>query len=281
MMDIGFVVLHYRTIGDTINCVNSILKYVNDALIVIVDNGSENNTGKKLKKVYKKIRQITVICCEKNLGFAKGNNIGIEYLRNTYSFRFIVVMNNDTLIKQRNFKDIILEEYKKSSFAVLGPQIRTKDGTITSNPVEYIVDSKRKAFILLIKRYIKLFLNKLYLNVLIHDIDIFANHKGKYNHLLRYEDIKLHGACWVFSDKFFEKYNGINDSTFLYFEEDILYLETVKQGLKTVYNPQLSILHLEDSSTNSLAKNTREKNIFVLSNEIRSLKILIKILDQF
>lgn len=278
MVDIGFVILHYKTFDDTRNCVESILRNVPNAPIIVVDNGSCNGTGEKLKKLYKESTDVTVLISNDNLGFANGNNKGIRFLRRKYLPKFVVVMNNDTLIKQTNFIEIVKNEYESSNFAVLGPQIITRDGLNNSNPVEYVVDRKSKASVLLIKRKIKLLLNKLHLNRFLHDVGTSIKHEGKYNNLQRYENVKLHGACWIFSDKFFEKYDGINKSTFLYFEEDILYLETQRKGLKTVYNPDLIVTHLEDSSTNNVTQNSREKNIFVLCNEIRSLKVLKKLL---
>lgn len=278
MVDIGFVILHYKTFDDTRNCVESILRNVPNAPIIVVDNGSCNGTGEKLKKLYKESTDVTVLISNDNLGFANGNNKGICFLRRKYLPKFVVVMNNDTLIKQTNFIEIVKNEYESSNFAVLGPQIITRDGLNNSNPVEYVVDRKSKASVLLIKRKIKLLLNKLHLNRFLHDVGTSIKHEGKYNNLQRYENVKLHGACWIFSDKFFEKYDGINKSTFLYFEEDILYLETRRKGLKTVYNPDLIVTHLEDSSTNNVTQNSREKNIFVLCNEIRSLKVLKKLL---
>lgn len=279
MLELAFVILHYKTFKTTIDCVNSILNNVPEAPIVIVDNGSCNGTGKKLSEFYRNNTIVSVLCLENNLGFANGNNEGIYYIKKHYSTRFIAVMNNDTLIIQKNFLEIVVNEYEKSGFSVLGPQICTKDGIITSSPVEYIVDTKKKALVLLLKRRIKLLLNKLYLNRLIHDVGMVTKHSGKYNNLQRYENVKLHGACWIFSENFFKKFNGINSTTFLYFEEDILYLEIKKKGLLTVYNPELKIIHLEDVSTNSITKSNREKNIFVLENEIQSLRTLIKILN--
>ena len=47
-----FVILHYKTEKDTIECIESIkkLSYKNIE-IVIVDNGSQNGTGENLKNL--------------------------------------------------------------------------------------------------------------------------------------------------------------------------------------------------------------------------------------
>ena len=277
---IGFVILHYMTEDDTKNCVRSILENVSKAPIVVVDNGSENGTGEKLKNYYEDNKWVSVLCLERNQGFAKGNNEGIKFMRDRYNPGFIVVMNNDTLIIQNDFRKIVEHEYNISNFAILGPQIITKDGDKGSNPVEYIVDSRKKTSCLLLKRKIKLILCYLHLDFLMHNVGTSVKRYGVYDSERRYEDVKLHGACWIFSQKFFEQFEGLNPKTFLYFEEDILYLEMRKARLKTVYNPELIVIHLEDSSTNSISETSRKKNIFVLKNEIQSLKTVKKILEK-
>lgn len=67
---IGFVILHYLALRETINCVNSIEKnisYVNYE-IIIVDNGScildDDNKLEQLEKTYPNIK---LIISKKNL----------------------------------------------------------------------------------------------------------------------------------------------------------------------------------------------------------------------
>ena len=52
---IGFCILHYLVKDVTINCVNSIMEKCKgeNYAIVVVDNASNNNSGKELQKLYK------------------------------------------------------------------------------------------------------------------------------------------------------------------------------------------------------------------------------------
>ena len=47
---IGFVILHYQNINDTLDCVHSILELNSNrsARVIVVDNASPNGTGAKL-----------------------------------------------------------------------------------------------------------------------------------------------------------------------------------------------------------------------------------------
>ena len=77
----SFVILHYKNIQDTLECIASIKKQQNkDYSIIVVDNGTlTKNELKQLKK-----ETSDIICNQENLGFAKGNNLGCSYARKKY-----------------------------------------------------------------------------------------------------------------------------------------------------------------------------------------------------
>ena len=53
-----------------------------------------------------------------------------------------------------------------------------------------------------------------------------------------------------------------------------------EKNMKIVYNPKLTIRHLEDVSTNSMKYTRRKKIMFWLKNQIDSLEILVGELKQ-
>ena len=83
MFDICFVILNYNLYQDTISCVASIKNRIDTRRykIIIVDNASVNGAGELLREYYKTDQQIEIILLTKNIGFAKGNNIGINQAR--------------------------------------------------------------------------------------------------------------------------------------------------------------------------------------------------------
>ena len=135
--DVGFVILNYKTYQDTIKCVQSIVNTIDtdNYFIVIVDNGSDNESLEVLNKEYEKDDKIAVLDAEKNLGFSKGNNVGIKYLRDLYDFQYIVVLNSDIILFQSNFFKTVDALYEKNHFAVLGPMIINGKLNIKSNPM--------------------------------------------------------------------------------------------------------------------------------------------------
>lgn len=269
MINIVFVILHYLTTEDTVECINSIrdkCKNVNYK-IVIVDNASPNNSGEKLSELYRNSADADLILLDTNVGFAKGNNAGIEFARKKYSPRFIVAMNNDVILLQNNIVDLIEHEYRKSGFAVLGPMVYTADGRCNDNPGTNVPMTMQEldAVIKDAKKYY--FLCKWNLRSIYGLIEKIKNRikkrkdvRSQYNDYLSTKyNVQLHGCFLCFSEKYFEHFDGFFSKTFLYLEEDILFCLTQKENLKTVYLPELKVYHKEDSSSKAAWKSNKER----------------------
>ncbi len=282
MIEVAYVILHYQNIEETRACVNSI--QINHGsgrtIIVIVDNASPNGTGKLLYDEYTDSEEIVVLKNKDNLGFAKGLNAGIHYIRSNTEAKFIVLLNNDTELSNNGWDSIIAEKYKEYHFAALGPDIVSTDGIIHSNPsrkqditidgVEYLIKQKR----------IELFLYKTYLRPLsIKARDIVKKLIGfehKYNYCE--EDklgVQLQGSCIILSELYFQRYLGLYDKTFLYFEEAILRYRCEKNDWLCMYTPELKLLHKGSVSVNGVMKNQRQKQIFYLKHSMSSCEIFL------
>lgn len=277
-----FLILHYITIEDTKRCVSSIVERYPDLEnieIVIVDNNSKNNSGKELKEIYIKNNKIHVILLDQNLGFANGNNVGFKYAKEKLNAEFIIMINNDTYLIQNDFCEIIENEYKQSNFAVLGPRILMKNNKICdySDKPETVMELRKKLRNLKIRKI----LNQLYLHW-IYDFLVFIKsilmnkNQNIIDTSIRKEDVPLQGAALIFSEKYIELFDGIDDRTFLFEEEQLLYWRLKDNNLLSVYNPLLMIFHNENSSTNAITnKNGYKKRKLVIENEIKSKTILI------
>lgn len=286
-----FLILHYYTIDDTKKCVDSINTMCDgkNYEIVIVDNASKNNSGVELEKTYKDINNIHVIINSENLGFANGNNVGFKYIKENLTPDFIIMCNNDTWLLQNNFLDLIDKEYSISKFSVLGPKILLPNDEV--NKVKLNIPSVKKLKKELINyrldyvsSYIHVYpfykkVRKLITKTLIL-LKLKKDNKKTNDTNIRYENIVLHGSFLIFSKQYIDKFDGLDDRTFLYKEEELLALRLNKNGLISVYNPEIVIFHNEDSSTNAITKSNRKKIMFVSKNMIKSIKILLKELNK-
>lgn len=285
-MKFTFLILHYMNIEDTIECINSIKRQINDNCyhVIVVDNGSSNNTGKSLQVLFENDLQVDVILNSRNMGFAKGNNLGIHYAKNKINTDFIIMMNNDMILYQSTFLDLISKAYRKDKFHISGPNIISLvDGNKQNPHNSNIKYTKKKLLISLVKYYLFYALNVFYLDKYMHlmlkklKILLFRKKKKK---KIKSKDrnIKLHGSCLIFSPLYLEKYKGIFSGTFLYKEEDILHYISIKENLTMSYISDAVIYHKEDSSTNFIFSSNNKKRKFIYKHQIKSTKEFIKIL---
>lgn len=278
-MNYAFVILHYLVEKETLACINSIKNKLGRRVpIVLVDNASPNESGARLRALYKDDEQVHVILSEKNIGFAKGNNLGISYARRELKADILIVLNNDTIIEQENFLEQIELEYKGSLFAVLGPCIKNSIGEF-QNPVSSETTSLsdvRKS--VKYHRWQLLLAYTGFYNVwdFLRTVRHRNKREGEINQRVsnRMENVKLHGSCLIFSPVFFQYFDGFCPETFMYGEEDLLILLVRQKGLLSVYNPNIKIFHAEKAATKTVTKSTRKKKIFVHSECLKSLKII-------
>lgn len=283
-MHISFVILHYLTDEDTIECINSILNNIDteDYSIIVVDNASPNSSGTLLKNMFENEARIEVILNETNLGFAKGNNVGFYKAKYAYKADFIILMNNDMYIEQTNFFDTIIKSYNSSNFGVMGPDIISVVDNRHQNPQPIRIVTTSDAWFQLIRHTVLLFVNYLklenYTKKIINKIKgETAEHKN-IDYSTEKFNVQLHGSCLIFSPMYIEKFDGLFDKTFMYFEEDILFYLCRENNFLTYYNNKLEIYHKEDSATNKYLSNTTKKNRFIYKNSIVSIYELIKLM---
>jgi GT2 family glycosyltransferase len=276
----GFVILHYLAIEETLACVDSIKQHCGSSsfYIVIVDNNSSNKTGEVLAEHFKNDSSVAVLLNDKNDGYARGNNIGIDFINEKFNSDFVIVLNNDIELVQNNFCELISKEYNESHFAVLGPKISLPYGRVDSYPFEPM--KRKELYGQIISNLIKISLinTGVYMKYLeakrkrTKAVDVVAEPKKT-----RREDIVLHGSCLVFSKLFFEKYDGFDPRTFMYKEEQLLFWMLKKANLVSVYNPEINVLHKAEASTKKATGSKEVSKLkFLYKNQLFSSLILIK-----
>jgi GT2 family glycosyltransferase len=107
-------------------CINSILRQTyNNYNIIIVDNGSSDNTKFYIANFIERYSNIHLIENRKNLGFARANNIGISYALNNLKSDYVFLLNQDTTTQKDLLENLVYWANEDNS-AVLGPKILIK-----------------------------------------------------------------------------------------------------------------------------------------------------------
>lgn len=257
---VSVVILHYNDFQMTKKYIENLRNLYWENVghkFIIVDNASPDGSGDRLKKEYSLSEDVEVLLLEKNLGFAKGNNVGILYARNKFDSDLIIVSNSDIEIKTMSLPEELIAIYEDSGFSVYGPDIYSLSRKIHQNPfrekplnkVEVREKIKKIDRILPILRI----LDALNLYNFLRKVKAYLP-KRKQSIEENYNEKKvgyvLQGAFFVLSRQYFEEYpDGLYDATFLYMEEDILAYRCMKSKLKMLYDPKISVVHFDGVSS--------------------------------
>ena len=110
-MDTTILIVTYKSQEAIYNCLDSINKKIP---VVIVENSSDQNFKNKLEDKYLNVR---CFLTNDNLGFANGNNFGLNLITTKYVF----LLNPDTILESDTLDVLIVSAKKIKNFALLAP----------------------------------------------------------------------------------------------------------------------------------------------------------------
>ena len=113
LSDLTAVIVTFNTSEEIIlNCLRSIDKNVK---VLIVEN-SNNFVHEKI--VESEFSNVEIICTGENLGYGKGNNFGISYVKSEY----VLILNPDVICDKEFFFNIPKVINENQDFAIIGCQ---------------------------------------------------------------------------------------------------------------------------------------------------------------
>lgn len=129
------IIVTYNGIKWLNKCLNSIRNSTVKADIFIIDNGSTDSSIDYIKKNYPEAK---LIVSNKNLGFGKANNIGMQYaLDNNYEFVYLI--NQDAWVVEDTFAKLIEVSQRNSDFGILSPlHVNNKVTKLDSNFASFL-----------------------------------------------------------------------------------------------------------------------------------------------
>ena len=134
MGSIAVVVINFKGIDDTIECIASLsLQSYTDLTIIAVENGSHDGSAEKFKELEKKYGdKIVTLYNDKNLGFDGGAKTGIRWaLENNCDY--VALLNNDAVADKDWVKNLVSAAHKHKSGLTTGLLLREDGKTIDSS----------------------------------------------------------------------------------------------------------------------------------------------------
>lgn len=239
MTSVAIIILNWKQPKLTTETIDSVLKIKHPNFnyqIILVDNGSPDNSIKIFKQKYQKNKLIKVLNTRSNLGYAGGNNFGIKYaLKN--NFDFLVLLNNDVLVDQDFLTNLIKETNK---YDVLGPKIYFAPG------FEYHHDryQEKDRGKVIWSMGGQMDWNNIYgSNISIDEVD-----HGQFTQVEEKIDF-ISGCCLMASRNVFKKIGALDEKYFMYLE-DVDFCHRAKiNGFKMACIPNSIIWHVNSGST--------------------------------
>ncbi len=121
-MNIYVIILNWNGKDDTLHCLESLRAVTTPHQVIVVDNGSTDNSVEVISKAFP---QHHLIETGKNLGFAEGNNVGIRHAL-AQGAGYLLLLNNDTIVT----KDL-LEGFLKRDLPIQGGKGHRMDDPLT------------------------------------------------------------------------------------------------------------------------------------------------------
>jgi GT2 family glycosyltransferase len=238
MDTVSIVTVNYNQPQATIELLVSLKKCTSHNLeIIVVDNASKLNKESDFKSI---IPNLTFIRSEMNLGFAGGNNLGINLATGNYIF----LLNNDTEIPADCIEAMVDELKANPKIGLLSPLILYHDD---KNIIQYAGYTP---------------LN--YLTARNSQIGQFDKNVGQYGNLT-YETGFCHGAAVMCRKTDLLKAGLMDETYFLYYEE-LDWCEKFKRVGKTInFTGRTFIYHKESLS---VGKESEIKTYFITRNRM-------------
>ena len=121
--EITIVITSYKSDKKILSCLYSIGP---EYKIIII----ENSKNKEFKKnIETKFLNVTCIVAGENLGYAKGNNLGLSKVTTKYA----LVLNPDSILERNTLENFLITANRIKNFAIIGPAIQETETTTLQN----------------------------------------------------------------------------------------------------------------------------------------------------
>ena len=223
-MQLSIIILNYNVRHFLELCLISVEKAIKniDAEIIVVDNNSSDESCQMIRDYFP---NIILIENKENVGFSRGNNIGVSKAKGYY----LCILNPDTVVAEDTFENILSNIKTQSNLGVLGCQMIDGSG-------EFLPESKRNIPTPLVS------LKK----IMGFTESYYASHL-KPNHTGQVE--VLAGAFMFLKKEVYIEVNGFDEDYFMYGEDIDLSFKIKQKGYQNYYLGTEKIIHFKGEST--------------------------------
>ena len=214
------ITINYNGLKDTCELMDTLPLDDASIEVIVVDNASKTDEASILEQRYP---QIKVIRSKENLGFAGGNNLGIQAATGKYLF----FINNDTVFEDFNVRPLIARLESSGQIGMVCPKIRFAWG---SHPIQYSGYTPLSP-----------------VTMRNRSIGFGEADHGQYD--VAHPTPYAHGAAMMVKREVIERAGMMPECYFLYYEELDWSMMIRRAGYDIWYEPASTIYHKESQAT--------------------------------
>ena len=223
---LSIITVNYNGLKDTCELMESLPLNDESLEVIVVDNASKEDEATVIAQQFP---QVKVIRSKLNLGFAGGNNLGIQAAKGKYLF----FINNDTLLKPQtsDLRPLMNRLESSEKIGMVCPKIRFSWGNQLIQYAGYTPLSP--------------------ITLRNQSIGYGEEDHGQYDTSL--PTPYAHGAAMMVKREVIEKAGMMPECYFLYYEELDWSMMICRTGYEIWYEPACTIFHKESQATGQLS----------------------------
>lgn len=231
MPSVSIIIVSYKVRCYIEQCLNSVLRSVPDAQILVVDNKSDDGSVEFLRD---RFPQIEVIANDFNAGFGKANNMALDKVQG----RYVLFLNPDTVVAERTIPGCIEYMDAHPEVGAVGVRMQYGDG-------RFALESRRSLPTPSVSFWHMTGLGRLF-----PKSKVFARYHRTYLDKDSECPVDVVSGAYMFVRKeALDRTGGFDESFFMYGEDIDLSYRILQEGYQNRYLP-LPIVHYKGESTN-------------------------------
>ena len=247
---LSIITINYNGLKDTCELIESLPADDDSLEVIVVDNASTQDEASEIEN---RFPHVMVIRSNENLGFAGGNNLGIQAAHGKYLF----FLNNDTIIHQPSAISHLIKRLESSDeIGIVSPKIRF---SWNNQSIQYAGYTPLSSITLRNK-----------------PIGCGEDDHGQYDtaHPTPY----AHGAAMMVKREVIEQAGMIPECYFLYYEELDWSVMIRRAGYEIWYEPACTVYHKESQTTGRISP---LKTFYITRNRLLFAKRNIKGISRY
>ena len=239
---ISIIIPTWNTAKITLKCVNTIKKFLPQgyAQIIVVDNGSTDNT----QKLFSSIKNIIYIKNSSNLGFSKANNIGVTKATGEY----LLFLNSDMELIDTSLLNLVKFSKNNPNIGLIGPRFLNPDlspqGSVCAPQTP--LNAFKEFWLKQVGAYTK------YTPITTIPLKVWS----------------ISGGAVLVNRKLFKSIGGWNEKYHMYFEDFDLCRTIRKLNKDIYYYPSCQVIHRHGASGKTIADNSNQWRRLIPSSKI-------------